>query len=54
MNAADVLIICLLTIILVRALIVIFNDRKKRKGCLGCSSKCSGCTLSCKLKEHQS
>ena len=54
MNTADLILISLLAIILVRAFIVIHSDRKKGKGCLGCGSKCSGCSLQCNLKEHQS
>ena len=43
MNGWDILLILLITASVVLALRHIHLDRKKGKGCLGCSGNCAGC-----------
>ncbi len=54
MNIADILLICLLIFLIVRAFAVIHRDRKRGKGCLGCSGDCSSCSLHSAVREIRS
>lgn len=54
MNTFDMVLIFLLVLLIVRAFAVIHSDRKKGKGCLGCSGDCSSCSLHSTIKDIRS
>lgn len=54
MNTVDIVLICMLVFLIARAFVVIANDRKKGKSCLGCSGDCSSCSLHSAIKDIRS